>query len=108
MTNPKFKQQRQDLGEAIGQPLSAADMAKLCGLEPKAGTDTVRRWEVSGPSGPADKLLGILAMASDRYPILDNFNIFDRWDVDAKERPARKAAFRERMCNEIRQRLASS
>ncbi len=108
MTGPELKQLRQDLGEAIGRPLSAADMAKLCGLEPKEGADTMRRWEVTGPSGPADKLLGILAMASDRYPILDNFNIFDRWDVNEKERPARKAAFRERMCNEIRQRLASA
>lgn len=45
---------------------------------------------------PAGKLLAILAMASDDHPILDNFNIFDRWDVDEKERPARKAAFRER------------
>lgn len=106
MTGPELKQLRQDLGEAIGQPLSAADMAKLCGLEPKDGADTIRRWEITGPSGPAGKLLGILAMASDRYPILDNFNIFDRWDVDEKERPARKAAFREKMCNEIRQRLA--
>jgi hypothetical protein len=106
VTGPELKQLRQDLGEAIGQPLSAADMAKLCGLEPKDGADTIRRWEITGPSGPAGKLLGILAMASDRYPILDNFNIFDRWDVDEKERPARKAAFREKMCNEIRQRLA--
>jgi hypothetical protein len=106
VTGPELKQLRQDLGEAIGRPLSAADMAKLCGLDPKEGPDTMRRWEVTGPSGPADKLLGILAMASDRYPIMDNFNIFDRWDVDAKERPARKSAFRERMCNEIRARLA--
>lgn len=105
MTGPELKQLRQDLGEAIGRTLSAADMAKLCGLEQKEGADTIRRWEVTGPSGPADKLLGILAMASDRYPILDNFNIFDRWDVNEKDRPARKAAFRERMCNEIRQRL---
>jgi hypothetical protein len=108
VTGPELKQLRQDLGEAVGRPLLAADMAKLCGLEPKEGADTIRRWEVTGPSGPADKLLGILAMASDRYPILDNFNIFDRWDVNEKDRPARKAEFRERMCNEIRQRLASA
>jgi DNA-binding transcriptional regulator YiaG len=106
VTGPELKQLRQDLGEAIGRPLSAADMAKLCRLEQQEGADTIRRWEVTGPSGPADKLLAVLAMASDRYPILDNFNIFDRWDVNEKERPARKAAFRERMCNEIRQRLA--
>jgi DNA-binding transcriptional regulator YiaG len=106
VTGPELKQLRQDLGEAIGRPLSAADMAKLCGLEPKEGADTIRRWEVSGPSGPAGKLLTILAMASDRHPILENFNIFDRWDVDEKERPARKAEFRENMRNEIRERLA--
>jgi DNA-binding transcriptional regulator YiaG len=106
VTGLELKQLREDLGEAIGRPLSVADMAKLCGLEQQEGADTIRRWEVTGPSGPADKLLGILAMASDRYSILENFNIFDRWDVTEKERPARKAAFRERMCDEIRQRLA--
>jgi hypothetical protein len=105
VTGPELKQLRQDLGEAIGQPLTAADMAKLCGLDPTEA-DTIRRWEVTGPSGPAGKLLTILAMASDRHPILENFNVFDRWDVDEKERPARKAAFREKMRNEIRERLA--
>jgi len=106
VTGAELKRLRKDLGEAIGRPLSAADMAKLCGLEPKEGADTIRRWEVTGPSGPADKLLTILAMASDRHPILENFNIFDRWDVDEKERPARRAAFREMMRDEIRARLA--
>jgi hypothetical protein len=105
VTGAELKQLRQDLGEAIGRPLSAADMAKLCGLEPKEGADTIRRWEVTGLSGPADKLLTILAMASDRHPILENFNVFDRWDVDEKERPARRAAFREKMRDEIRERL---
>jgi hypothetical protein len=106
VTGPELKQLRQDLGDAIGRPLSVADVAKLCGLDSRDGADTVRRWEVTGPSGPAGKLLGILAMASDRHPILDNFNIFDRWDVDEKERPARRQAFREKMRDEIRQRLA--
>jgi hypothetical protein len=106
LTGAELKQLRQDLAEALGRPLSAADMAKLCGLQPKDGADTIRRWEVTGPSGPAGKLLGILAMASERHPILDNFNIFDRWDVDERERPARKAEFREKMRNEIRERLA--
>jgi hypothetical protein len=105
VTGPELKQLRQDLSDAIGRPLSAADMAKLCGLE-QDGADTIRRWEVTGPSGPAGKLLAILAMASDRHPILDNFNVFDRWDVDEKERPARREAFREKMRNEIRERLA--
>jgi hypothetical protein len=105
VTGPELKQLRQDLADAIGRPLSAADMAKLCGLEPGEGPDTIRRWEVSGPSGPAGKLLRILAMASDRHPILENFNIFDRWDFDEKERPARREAFRAKMRDEIRQRL---
>ena len=106
MTGPELKQLRQDLSDALGQALTATDMARLCGLEPKAGADTIRRWEVTGPSGPAGKLLGILAMASDRHPILDNFNTFDRWDVHERERPALREAFREKMRNEIRQRLA--
>ena len=105
MTGSDFKKLRADLGSAIGRELSVADMAKLCGL-PAGSADTIRRWEVTGPSGPADKLLGILAMASDRHPILENFNIFDRWDVDAKERPVLREAFREKMRNEIRTRLA--
>jgi hypothetical protein len=104
LTGSEFKQLRKDLGEAIGRELSVADMAKLCGL-PADQTDTVRRWEVSGPSGPAAELLRILAMASERYPILDNFNVFDRWDVPEQERPARRAQFRDSMCQEVRRRL---
>ena len=106
MTGPELKQLREDLGEAVGRPLSLADMAKLCGLESGDGADTVRRWEVAGPSEPAAKSLRILAMASDRHPILENFNIFDRWDVEEKDRPARREAFRAKMRDEIRQRLA--
>ena len=106
MTGPELKRLRQDLGDAIGRPLTVADMAKLCGLEAGDAVDTIRRWEVTGPSGPAGKLLLILAMASDRYPILENFNVFDRWDVDEKDRPARRQEFREKMRDEIRQRLA--
>jgi hypothetical protein len=107
VTGPELKQLRNDLGDAIGRPLSAADMAKLCGLTPgKAGADTIRRWEVSGPTGPAGELLRILAMASDRYPILDNFNVFDRFNIPEKQRPARRQEFREKMRNEIRERLA--
>ncbi len=106
MTGPELKQLRNDLGDAIGKPLTAADMAKLCGLAP--GGDTIRRWEVSGPSGPAGELLRILAMASDRYPILENFNVFDRFNVPEKERPARREEFREQMRNEVRRRLADA
>ena len=62
MTGPELKQLREDLGEAIGRLLSAADMAKLCGLPSINGADTIRKWEVTGPSGPAAELLRIMAM----------------------------------------------
>lgn len=105
MTGSELKQLRADLGDAIGRPLSAADMARLCGLAPQGGADTVRKWEVKGPSGPAAELLRILAMASDRHPILENFNVFDRFNIDESERPARREAFREKMRDEVRRRL---
>ena len=105
VTGLELKQLREDLGDAIGRSLSAAEMAKLCGLAPGNGADTIRKWEVTGPSGPATELLRILAMASDRHPILENFNVFDRFNIDEKERPARREEFREKMRNEIRRRL---
>jgi DNA-binding transcriptional regulator YiaG len=104
MTGPELKQLREDLAEAIGKQLTAADMAKLCGL-PAGGADTIRRWEVAGPSGPAAELLRILAMASERHPILENFNVFDRYDVREQDRPARRQEFREKMRDEVRRRL---
>jgi hypothetical protein len=105
MTGAEFKQLRDDLGDAIGRPLSAADMAKLSGLPPGDGPTTIRRWEVSGPGGTAAELLRILAMASDRHPILENFNVFDRFNIPEKDRPARKQAFRDMMRDEVRRRL---
>ena len=105
MTGPELKQLREDLGHAIGRSLTAADMAKLCGLASGDGPDTIRKWEVKGPSGPAGELLRILAMASDRYPILENFNVFDRFDIPESERPARREEFREKMRDEVRERL---
>src|SRR6266567_8601403 len=105
MTGPELKQLRADLSEAIGKEVTAAEIAKLCGLSPRDGADTIRRWEISGPSGPAGELLRILAMASDRHPILENFNIFDRFNIDEKDRHARREAFRENMRAEIRRRL---
>jgi hypothetical protein len=104
MTGPEFKKIREDLGEAIGRPLTAADMAKLCGLT-TGGADTIRRWEVSGPKPSMIELLRILAMASDRHPILENFNTFDRYDIHERDRPARRAEFREKMREEVRRRL---
>ena len=105
MTGPELRQLRKDLGEAIGRPLSAADMAKLCSLPPATGADTIRRWEVTGPSGPIAERLRILAMASERYPILEKFNVFDRFNINEKERPARREEFRQKMCDEVRERL---
>jgi hypothetical protein len=105
VTGAELKQLRVDIGEAIGRPLSAADMSKLCSLPSGSGADTIRKWEVTGPSGPAAELLRILAMASDRHPILDNFNVFDRFNINEKERPARREAFREQMREEVRRRL---
>jgi hypothetical protein len=105
VTGAELKQLRADIGEAIGKSLSAADMAKLCGLTAGSGADTIRRWEVSGPSGPAGELLRILAMASDRHPILENFNVFDRFNIREEERPARRQEFREKMRDEVRRRL---
>jgi len=105
VTGLELKQLREDLGDAIGRSLSSAEMAKLCGLAPGSGADTIRKWEVTGPSGPATELLRILAMASDRHPILENFNVFDRFNIDEKDRPARREEFREKMRNEIRRRL---
>ena len=105
MTGQELKKLREDLGEAIGQPLTVGDMAKLCGLPPADGANTIRKWEVTGPSGPVAELLRILAMASDRYPILEMFNVFDRHDVAEKDRPARRQAFREQMRGDVRRRI---
>ena len=105
VTGAELKKLRAHLGEAIGQPLSVADMAKLCGLPPADGADTIRKWEVTGPTGPVAELLRILAMASDHYPILEMFNVFDRHDVPEKDRPARRQAFREQMRGDVRRRI---
>ena len=104
MTGSELKQLRADLGEAIGRQLTPADMAKLCGLT-ASGAETVRRWEVSGPTDAAAKQLHILAMASDKHPILESFNVFDRFDVREQDRPARRAEFREQMKAEVKRRL---
>jgi hypothetical protein len=105
VTGRELKKLRAHLGEAVGRPLSVADMAKLCGIASRDGADTIRRWEITGPPGPTAERLRVLAMASDRYPILPKFDIFDRFDIDVSERPARREAFREKMRNEIRDRL---
>ena len=49
--------------------------------------------------------LRVLAMASERYPILEKFNVFDRFDIAEKDRPARRAEFRDKLREELRERL---
>jgi hypothetical protein len=106
VTGPEFRQLFIDLGEAIGRPLTLADIAKLCGLTTPDAVDTVRRWEIKGPpTGPVAERLRILAMASDRYPILEKFNVFDRHDIAEKDRPARRAEFRSKIRVEVLERL---
>jgi hypothetical protein len=105
MTGQELKQLREDLGAAIGRPLSAADMAKLCGLAPDTGANMIRRWEVTGPPKQVAEQLRVLAMGSDRHPILDSFNVFDRFNIDEKERPAHREAFRQQMRDEVCRRL---
>jgi hypothetical protein len=102
VTGPELKQLREHLGEAVGRPLTPAEMAKIVGLPAADGADTIRKWEVTGPSNPARELFRILAMA----PILEMFNVFDRHDVPEKERPARRQAFRAQMRDDVRRRLA--
>jgi hypothetical protein len=104
MTGPELRQLRADLSEALGRQLSPADMAKLCGM-PASNAEMIRRWEVSGPTDAAAKQLRILAMASDKHPILESFNVFDRFDVREQDRPARRAEFREQMKAEVKRRL---
>ena len=105
MTGPELRKLRDDLGEAIGRKLTAADMAKLCGLPTAGGADKVRKWEVTGPTAQVTELLRVLAMASERYPILEKFDVFDRHDVPVKDRPARRQAFRDQMREDVRRRL---
>jgi hypothetical protein len=108
MTGPELKQLREDLSEAIGRPLSAADMAKLSGLPAAGGADTIRKWEVTGPSGTVADQLRIMAMASDRHPILEKFNVFERFNIPENQRDQRREEFRQQMRDEVRRRIERS
>nr|WP_233285686.1 hypothetical protein [Bradyrhizobium acaciae] len=101
-----MKKLREHLGEALGRKLTVADMAKLCGLTADGGAEKLRKWEVTGPTPKVAGLLRILAMASEHYPILEKFDVFDRHDVPVKERAARRQAFREQIRDDVRKRLA--
>jgi hypothetical protein len=50
----------------------------------------IRRWEVTGPGDTTAELLRILAMASGRHPILEDFNGVDRCNIHEKDRPAHR------------------
>jgi hypothetical protein len=106
VTGAEFKQIREDIGKAIGRNLSNADMARLCNLPAQGGSETVVKWQVTGPPDSSAELLRILAMSSDRHPILEKFDVFDRFDIPEKDRPARRQQFREKMQDEVRQRLS--
>ena len=70
VTGAELKQLREDLGEAIGRPLSVGDMATLCGLPPETGPATIVKWEAgAGPNGPVAALLSLIAVGCDRYPL---------------------------------------
>ncbi len=105
MTGPELRRLRAHLGEALGRELTAADMAKLCGLPAAGGAEKLRKWEVSGPTPKVAGLLRVLAMASEHYPILDKFDVFDRHDVPVKDRAARREAFRAQIRDDVRKRL---
>jgi hypothetical protein len=65
VTGAELKQFRHDLGAAISRRLSTADMARICGLAPKNGADTWRKWEEGdGPSGPVAVLVELLSWAA--------------------------------------------
>ena len=79
-TAPNIELLREHLGEAIGRPLSVADMAKLCGLEGPDGADTIRKWEVTGPTGPVAELLRILAQHAGKV-LTHRFLLGELWDT---------------------------
>ncbi|CAN7379129.1 hypothetical protein LJR220_003373 [Bradyrhizobium sp. LjRoot220] len=120
MTGPELKQLRHDLGDAIGRRLTLADMAKLCGLAPANGADTMRKWEDgAGPSGPVGALLSLLAYASDRHPIPetsltmgyevlehDPYNIGDDFSAGRGQESYPAMIIRAAMHAEIVQRLS--
>ncbi|MBR0899556.1 hypothetical protein JQ616_31775 [Bradyrhizobium tropiciagri] len=105
MTGPELRKLREHLGEALGLKLTAADMAKLCGLPAAGGAEKLRKWEVTGPTPKVAGLLRVLAMASEHYPILEKFDVFDRHDVPVGDRAARREAFRQQMRDDVRKRL---
>lgn len=112
MTGPDLKELRHELGDAIGRRLSLADMAKIVGLAPANGADTIRKWEEgAGPSGPVAAQLEILQLASTSYEIPRHmmtgaFAACARFKVDYRGGIPAENIFREMMREEIKSRLA--
>lgn len=112
MTGPELNQLRADLGDAIGRRLSFGDMAKLCGLAPGSGADTIRKWEDgAGPSGPVAVLLELLACASKNYAPADEIvdagkAVLDKAHPGAPSGLVARALIESLMRAEIRRRLS--
>lgn len=60
MTGAELKQLREDLGEAIGRPLSVGDMAKLCGLPPETNVASADAAPVPNEACTPSTLAGFL------------------------------------------------
>lgn len=67
MTGAELKALRYAIGEAVyGNGLTLAETAKLCGLAPANGADTMRKWEEGeGPSGPVAHLMELYSVVAD-------------------------------------------
>lgn len=113
MTGAELKQLRHDLGDAIGRPLLLADMAKLCGLAPANGAETIRKWEFgAGPSGPVASLLSLLRLACNgELPSPDMLRgaamASKQFGLEFRGGAPATAIIREMMREEIRRRLAT-
>lgn len=111
MTGPELKQLREDIGSAIGKRLSVADMARIVGLAPANGADTIRKWEEgAGPSGPVAAQLELLQLASSDYEIprhmlLGASTACHRFGIDFRGGVPAENIFREMIREEVRRRL---
>lgn len=111
MTGEELYRIRKDLGDAIGRSISTSDMAKLCGLAPKNGSDTIKKWENGeGPSGPVAAYLELLQIAcSTRWVGPDMLRgaavACQRFGIDFRGGMPATEIFRSMLIEEIRRRL---
>lgn len=105
MTGGELKQLRHDLADALGRRMTTGDMAKLCGLAPKNGAETMQKWEDGvGPSGPAAALLSVLACASERHDI--DPTVLDAGELNGEYVEFFEDRYRAMMRAEILRRLS--